>query len=138
MASDKPESVATQKSARLLDAGRLWRALGYSIKGFRQAYATESAFRQEAVAVVVLFPLSLWLPVSPIEHLALVASLVFVLVVELLNSAVEAAIDRISPDHHELSGRAKDFGSAAVLLSLLLAVATWITVLYPLLFGCGA
>jgi diacylglycerol kinase (ATP) len=72
------------------------------------------------------------------EHLALAASLIFVLVVELLNSAVEAAIDRISPDHHELSGRAKDFGSAAVLLSLLLAVATWTTVLFPLLTGCSS
>jgi diacylglycerol kinase (ATP) len=77
-----------------------------------------------------LVPLALWLPVSPIERLLLIASLLLVLIVEILNSAVEAAVDRIGLEHHELSGRAKDLGSAAVLLSLMLTALTWGTVLW--------
>ncbi len=77
-----------------------------------------------------LVPLALWLPVSPLERLLLIAVLLLVLIVEILNSAVEAAVDRIGLEHHELSGRAKDLGSAAVLLSLLMAALTWGTVLW--------
>ena len=128
-----PASVSPDKSARLLDGGRLWRAMGYSLAGMRTAFATESAFRQEVVGVVLLLPIALFLPVSRYERLALVSSLILVLIVELLNSAVEAVVDRVSFDHHELSGRAKDFGSAAVLLVILLAILTWGVVLYSLL-----
>jgi diacylglycerol kinase (ATP) len=77
-----------------------------------------------------LVPLALWLPVSPLERLLLITVLLLVLIVEILNSAVEAAVDRIGLEHHELSGRAKDLGSAAVLLSLLIAALTWGTVLW--------
>ncbi len=128
-----PAKDIPDKSARLLDGGRLWRALGYSLTGMRTAFATESAFRQEVVGVVLLLPIALFLPVNRYERLALVGSLILVLIVELLNSAVEAVVDRVSFDHHELSGRAKDFGSAAVLLVILLAILTWGVVLYSLL-----
>ena len=117
----------------MLDGGRLWRAMGYSLAGMRTAFATESAFRQEVVGVALLLPIALFLPVNRYERLALIGSLILVLIVELLNSAVEAVVDRVSFDHHELSGRAKDFGSAAVLLVILLAILTWGVVLYSLL-----
>ena len=92
------------------------------------AFQEESAFRQELVLLVVLTPIALFLPVSSIEKCALIASLIMVLVVELLNSSVEAAIDRISFDHHDLSKRAKDFGSAAVMLALLVSALLWLTI----------
>ena len=132
-AKDIPTTVSLEKSARLLDGGRLWRAMGYSLAGMRTAFATESAFRQEVVGVALLLPIALFLPVNRYERLALIGSLILVLIVELLNSAVEAVVDRVSFDHHELSGRAKDFGSAAVLLVILLAILTWGVVLYSLL-----
>lgn len=133
MPDHNPQS--RRKVADASDAGRLWRALGYSWAGVRAAWATESAFRQEVVAAALLLPLALWLPVSRYEQLALVASLLLVLIVELLNSAVETAIDLVSPDPHPLAGRAKDFGSAAVLLALVVAVAVWSVVLFTLLRG---
>ncbi len=104
---------------------RLLLAGGYSIKGLRAAWCQEAAFRQELILCLVLIPIALWLDFSVMERLLLIAVLILVLVVELLNSAIEAAIDRIGPELHELSGRAKDLGSAAVLLSLLLAVGVW-------------
>ena len=113
--------------------GRLPGALRYSIAGFREAWRNEAAFRQEAAACAVLVPLALWLPVTPLERLALIGSLGLVVVVELLNSAIEAAVDRVGVERHALSGRAKDLGSAAVMLSLLLAVGSWATVVWPLL-----
>lgn len=131
----EPPVTGAEKRARILDAGRLLRALRYSLAGLRQALATESAFRQEAAAVVVLLPVALLLPVGIVERILLVATLLLVLIVELLNSAVEAVVDRISPDHHVLSGRAKDFGSAAVLLSILLAILTWGAVLHQRFLG---
>ena len=82
--------------------------------------------------MIVLTPVALFLPVSPIEKCALIISLIMVLVVELLNSSVEAAIDRISFDHHDLSKRAKDFGSAAVMLALFVAMLLWLTICVPL------
>jgi diacylglycerol kinase (ATP) len=137
MAIQDRGQVSATKSARGLDALRFWRALGYSLAGFRSAYATESAFRQEVWAFALLMPLAFWIPVDSGDRLLLIGSLVVVLVVELLNSAVEAAVDRISSEHHELSARAKDYGSAAVLLSLLLAAAVWGTVLWPLFFSAS-
>jgi diacylglycerol kinase (ATP) len=110
---------------------RIWRALLYSRKGLRDAGRHEHAFRQELVLVLCLAPLIVIVPVSLLERAALAASLLVVLVVELLNSAIEAVVDRVSLDAHELSGRAKDMGSAAVLLSLVLAGVTWFAVLYP-------
>jgi diacylglycerol kinase (ATP) len=99
------------------------------------AFQEESAFRQELVLLVVLTPVALFLPVSSIEKCALIASLIMVLVVELLNSSVEAAIDRISFDHHDLSKRAKDFGSAAVMLALLVSALLWLTICTPLVIN---
>jgi diacylglycerol kinase (ATP) len=96
------------------------------------AFKEESAFRQELTLLILLAPIAFFLPISPLEKCALIASLILVLVVELLNSSVEAAIDRISFDHHDLSKRAKDFGSAAVMLALLIAALLWATVCIPL------
>lgn len=96
------------------------------------AFKEESAFRQELTLLILLTPIALFLPISPLKKCALIISLILVLVVELLNSSVEAAIDRISFDHHDLSKRAKDFGSAAVMLALLIAALLWITICLPL------
>ncbi len=104
---------------------RLSNALRWSIKGLDSAYRNEEAFRQESILLVVLAPLGLWLGDSGIERALLVGSLLIVLIVELLNSAIENLVDRIGEEHHKLSGRAKDQGSAAVFLSLLLVVIVW-------------
>jgi diacylglycerol kinase (ATP) len=111
---------------------RAWHAAKNSWCGIVYAFEEESAFRQELFLLVVLSPIALFLPISPLEKCALIASLILVLVVELLNSSVEAAIDRISFDHHDLSKRAKDFGSAAVMLALLIAALLWATICIPL------
>jgi len=108
---------------------RLRGALRASLAGLRAAWRYEAGFRQEVAACAVLVPLALWLPVSVLERLLLLGALIGVLIVELLNSAIEAVIDRISMEHNELSGRAKDLGSAAVLLSLILTALIWGTVL---------
>jgi len=100
--------------------------------GMVYAFQEESAFRQELFLLAVLSPIAFFLPISPLEKCALIASLIMVLVVELLNSSVEAAIDRISFDHHDLSKRAKDFGSAAVMLALLIAGLLWATICIPI------
>ena len=97
------------------------------------AFQEESAFRQELFLLAVLSPIAFVLPISPLEKCVLIASLIMVLVVELLNSSVEAAIDRISFDHHDLSKRAKDFGSAAVMLALLIATLLWATICIPII-----
>ncbi len=94
------------------------------------AFTEESAFRQELVLLVVLSPIALFLPVGLVEKALMICSLIMVLVIELLNSSVEAAIDRISFEHHDLSKRAKDFGSAAVMLALLIAFVIWAAILY--------
>jgi diacylglycerol kinase (ATP) len=109
--------------------GRVWRALSYSVDGLRAALAHEAAFRQELLGVMVLLPLALWLGHDALERVLLVGSLLLVLIVELINSAVEAVVDRVSLDRHDLSKRAKDLGSAAVLLSIGLAVWTWLGLL---------
>jgi diacylglycerol kinase (ATP) len=114
---------------------RAWHAAKNSWCGIVYAFQEESAFRQELFLLVVLSPIALFLPISPLEKCALIASLILVLVVELLNSSVEAAIDRISFDHHDLSKRAKDFGSAAVMLALLMAALLWATICIPLVIN---
>jgi len=103
---------------------RIWHATGYSIAGLRAAW-NEKAFRQEALAAVVLVPLSFWLGHGWVEVALLAGSVVIVMIVELLNTGIETAIDRIGPEWHDLSKRAKDMGSAAVLLSLLLCIGIW-------------
>ena len=103
-----------------------WHGLQFAIK-------EESAFRQELTLTAVLLPISLFLPVSRVEHILLLMVVILVLIVELLNSSVEDAIDRISFDNHGLSKRAKDYGSAAVMLALLLCIFTWIYILIPVI-----
>ncbi|MET1115093.1 MAG: diacylglycerol kinase [Comamonas sp.] len=116
-----------QKSRRGLS--RVWHATGYSLQGLRAAWG-EKAFHTEALCALCLLPLAPWLARSWSEGILLVATVVLVLIVELLNSGIEAAIDRIGPEWHALSKRAKDLGSAAVLLSLLLCAGTWLSALY--------
>lgn len=110
---------------------RAWHAAKNSWCGIVYAYKEESAFRQELTLLALLTPIALLMPISPIEKCVLISSLILVLVVELLNSSVEAAIDRISFEHHDLSKRAKDFGSAAVMLALLIAALLWATICIP-------
>ncbi len=109
---------------------RVWNALHYSLSGLRAAYACEDAFRQEALLALLLIPLALYLPVGGLGRALMIASVLLVLIVELLNSAVEATVDRISLENHRLAKRAKDIGSAAVLISLLNVLAVWICVLW--------
>lgn len=109
---------------------RLFRAFGASMKGFAGAYREEAAFRQELALSVVVIPLGLWLGRNGVERVLLVAPMFLVLLVELLNSAIEATVDRIGLERHTLSGLAKDIGSAAVLTSLILLGVVWILVLW--------
>jgi diacylglycerol kinase (ATP) len=107
---------------------RVWHATGYSLAGLRAGWG-EPAFRQEALLAMVMLPAAFWLGKSWLEIAVLCASVVLVMVVELLNTAVEAAIDRIGPEWHDLSKRSKDMGSAAVLLSLMLCAGIWVAAL---------
>ena len=109
---------------------RIVRATGYSLEGLRLAYRGESAFRQEVWAAAVLLPGALWLGRSWVEVALLAGSVLLVLIVELLNSGIEAAIDRVSYELHDLSKRAKDLASAAVMLSLLLCATVWAAALW--------
>lgn len=109
---------------------RIFSAFFYSIDGFKNAWKNEHAFRQELVLVIIGAVVALAMPVSAFEKLMMIAVLVLVLVVELINSAIEAVVDRVSLERHSLSKNAKDFGSAAVLLTFLIAVATWAVVLF--------
>lgn len=108
---------------------RLWNAFGYSLAGLRAAYKYENAFRQEVWLAAILIPLALWLPVANIGKALMINSVLLVLIVELLNSAVEATVDNISLENNELSKRAKDIGSSAVLVSLINAIVVWCLVL---------
>jgi diacylglycerol kinase (ATP) len=110
---------------------RLFNAFLYSLSGLRLAFQHESAFRQEMALAAVLVPLACILPVTPVERVLLIASVLLVLVVELLNSSVEAAIDRIGFDTHRLSKRAKDLGSAAVLIALIVLAMVWLLLAGP-------
>jgi len=110
---------------------RIWNATCYSAEGFRAALKHEHAFRQELLLSAALLPIALWLPIVPMERAILVASLLLVLLVELINSAIEAVVDRISSETHELSKRAKDLGSAAVSVSIVIVLVTWATIAGP-------
>ncbi|MDT0136135.1 diacylglycerol kinase [Acidovorax sp. PRC11] len=113
---------------------RIWHAGLHSCNGLRAGW-TEKAFRLEAMLACVLLPLAFWVARGWVEAAVLCGAVVLVLVTELLNSAVEAAIDRIGPEWHALSKRAKDMGSAAVLLSLLFCAAVWAAALFQRFFG---
>ncbi len=104
---------------------RLIKATTYSWAGLSAAWRSEEAFRQEAILAMLMIPAAFWLGTTALERIALIGSVVFVIIVELLNTAVEYTVDRIGTEHHHLSGRAKDMGSAAVLLSLIFAATTW-------------
>ena len=123
----EPEAPDAQKHRRGLN--RMRHAFGYSLDGLRAAWG-ETAFRQEAVAALVLVPAACWLGRSWLETLLLIGATLAVLVVELLNTGIEAAIDRIGPERHDLSKKAKDMGSAAVLLALTFAAIVWLSALF--------
>ncbi len=124
----EPTSPANPQKART-GINRVWHAAGYSVEGLRAGW-NEKAFRQEAIAAMVLIPASLWLGQSWVEVALLAGSVVIVMIVELLNTGIETAIDRIGPEWHDLSKRAKDMGSAAVLLALLLCMGTWAAAIF--------
>lgn len=109
---------------------RLVAATKYSMSGLRAVFKNEEAFRLEVYAFVILAPLGLWLGETGVERALLVGVVVFVMIVELLNTAIEVVIDRISEDFHELSGRAKDIGSACVLIAMTLGVLVWGLILF--------
>ncbi|HSO06976.1 MAG TPA: diacylglycerol kinase [Pelomicrobium sp.] len=109
---------------------RVWNALFYSMAGFRAAFTHEDAFRQEAILAAILIPLALLMPASGIGKALMVGSVLLVLIVELLNSSVEAAVDRVSLENHLLAKRAKDIGSAAVFVSLVNVPVVWLLVLF--------
>ena len=104
---------------------RLLNAFGYSMAGIKAAYQNEDAFRQEVLMAIVLIPLALYLGDTAIARALMIGSVMLVIIVELLNSAIEATVDRISLENHDLAKRAKDIGSAAVLLGLLNLVVVW-------------
>lgn len=108
----------------------LWQACVWSYQGLRAALKHEVAFRMELLAALVAVPLGLWLGDNSLERVLLCGVVFIVLIVEMLNSAIETAVDRVGKDRHELSGRAKDMGSGAVFLSLVLAVFVWVVVLF--------
>lgn len=109
---------------------RLINAMGYSMQGLKAAYQHEDAFRMELMVAAIAIPVALWLPVSNIGKAMLVGSIFLVLLVELVNSAIEAVVDRISLEDHDLAKRAKDIGSAAVFMSLVNAAAVWGLVIF--------
>lgn len=108
---------------------RVWNAFHYSRAGLHAAYRHEDAFRQEVLLALVLVPLAIWLGEGAVERVLLIGCVLLVLIVELINSAIEATVDRISLDRHPLAKRAKDIGSAAVMIALLNAVLVWALVL---------
>ncbi len=128
----QPSAHANPQKART-GLNRIWHAAGYSLEGLRAGW-NEKAFRQEAIAAVVLLPLSLWLGQNWVETALLAGSVVIVMIVELLNTGIETAIDRIGPEWHDLSKRAKDMGSAAVLLALLLCMGIWGAAVFQRIF----
>ena len=123
-----PDGGSVNPQKQRTGLSRVWHATGYSIAGLRAGWH-ETAFRQEALASILLIPSAFWLGQNWVETVLLAGTVVLVMIVELLNTGIETAIDRIGPEWHDLSKRAKDMGSAAVLLSLVLCAATWILAL---------
>jgi len=118
---DKPKATGIK---------RIINAFGYSYQGLKAAYKNEAAFRQELLLCVIAIPLALYLGKSGIEYALLIGTLILILIIELFNSAIEAVVDRFGGEMHELSGRAKDTGSAAVLLAFILAGVVWAAILF--------
>ncbi|MCH8055069.1 MAG: diacylglycerol kinase [Deltaproteobacteria bacterium] len=108
---------------------RLVKATRYSLKGLQAAFRREQAFRQEVLVLVFVIPAGLWLGKNGVERVLLIGSWLLVMVVELINSAIEAVVDRVGLERNELAGRAKDLGSAAVFCAIVLAIALWVVVL---------
>lgn len=134
MSSLPPEAVSPadqQKQRSGLE--RLWHAAGFSLAGLRAGWG-ETAFRQEALAAIVMIPVSFWLGRSWVEVSLLAGSVLLVMMVELLNTGIEAVVDRVGPEWHELSKRAKDMGSAAVLLAVILCTGIWLAALHQRFF----
>jgi diacylglycerol kinase (ATP) len=129
---ETPVHVATESPFKSRGGvARILAATRYSMDGLRAAWTGEAAFRQELALCAVLVPIALWLPVPRLESLALIGTLALLLIVELLNSAIEAVVDRVGVESHPLSKRAKDIGSAAVFVALALVCTTWGIVLWP-------
>ena len=122
----KEEIKQTLKQA----GSRLWRATGYSLAGLRAAFQHEQAFRQEVYLLLIVVPLGLWWGDGAVEKVLLIGSWLIVMIAELMNSAVEAVVDRIGSEPHDLSGRAKDIASAAVMVALALAGLTWVMLIF--------
>ena len=108
---------------------RIVKALNFSVNGIKSCYQSETAFKQEVWAAIVLVPTALWLTTSSIERVLLITPIFIVLITEVVNTAIESVVDRIGSEHNELSGKAKDLGSAAVLFSLLFVIVTWSIIL---------
>jgi len=137
-----PTDTSPSTSGRLRGASpnglgiqRLTRTMRCSLAGLRIAFTNESAFRQEVALAAVLIPAAVVLPFSAIERFLLVGAVLLVLIVELLNTAIEIALDRISTDQHRLTGAAKDIGSAAVLLSFIVMAIAWASIAAPVILG---
>jgi diacylglycerol kinase (ATP) len=131
----EPRAEATQSREESPHKGktgwvRIWNAFWYSVAGLKAAYLNEDAFRQEILLAAVLIPLALVVGVGRVERVLMVSSVLLVLIVELLNSAVEATVDRVSLENHRLAKRAKDIGSASVLVSLVNVAVVWGLVLF--------
>jgi diacylglycerol kinase (ATP) len=133
--SERIESAEEEVGAPDIGPGRVVRALGYSLEGLASAWRSEGAFRQEVICAAVLIPVACLAPATAVERVLLIGSVLLVLVVELLNSSLEAAIDRISTDRHPLSKKAKDAGSAAVFVAIIAGSLTWLAILGPWLLG---
>ena len=130
--SHEPRATPSGESPHKGKTGltRIWNAFFYSLAGLAAAFRHEDSFRQEVLIAAILVPAALFMPVSGLGKALMIASVLLVLVVELLNSAIEAAVDRISLEYHLLTKRAKDIGSAAVFISLINVAAVWLLVLF--------
>ena len=124
MSNDSASNPVSNKPGRKGLKRIIWASL-YSVKGIRAAWTHEAAFRQELCLMLLLLPAAFWLGQTALEQIILILPLFLVVIIELINSAIEAVVDRISDEQHKLSGRAKDMGSAAVMFSLLLTVICW-------------
>jgi diacylglycerol kinase (ATP) len=128
--SSPPEALSPADRQKLRSGlSRVWHAAGFSLAGLRAGW-NETAFRQEVLAALFLVPLAFWLGTGWVETALLAGSILIVMITELLNTAIEAVVDRVGPEWHDLSKRAKDMGSAAVLLSLVLCSGIWLAALY--------
>lgn len=129
----KPDSAPQEANPHKSKAGlqRIWNTLRWSLAGLAATYQSEVAFRQEVWLAAVLIPLALFLPASHIGKALMISSILLVLMIELLNSGIEAIVDRVSLERHDLSKRAKDCGSAAVLVSLVNVGVVWLLALWP-------